>query len=217
MQNHLFAKIVLLAILLTVSICSLASAVEYRVPEGQPTQIKSTVTYDPQLYDPFFESNEWSYPWFIIIHADGDIENTTGGTTDEKELPRLQHTANCFTAHQGEHAIKFCEARLLTDNTIELFVHDMSPSTNDNLKILVKDGLFSCQYWTTYVADKGDEGLIWTTKRQKLILDKKVYTIGSVIKGKIEFECLQEVTNPKYGGGFPRSIIIKGVFKTTLK
>ena len=217
MQTHLCTKITLSAIIFIVSIGSLARAVEYRAPEGQPKQIKSRVSYDSKFSDPFFESSEWSYPWFIIRHADGHIENATGGTTDEKELPRLKHTAKCFTAHQGEHVIKFCEARLLKDNTIELFVQDMSPSTSDNLKILVKDGLFSCQYWTFYVADKGDEGLIWTTKRQKLILDKKVYAIGDIIKGKIEFECLQEVTNPKYGGRHPKAIIIEGVFRTIIE
>jgi hypothetical protein len=217
MQNHLFTKKALWAIILIVSICSLVRAVEYQVPEGQPAQIKSRVTYDPQLYDPFFASNEWSYPWWVIKDADGHIENTMGGTTDEQELPRLKHTAKCFTAHQGKHEIKFCEARRLKDNTIELFVHDMSPSTNDNLKILVQDGLFSCQYWTSYVADRGDEGLIWTTKRQRLILDKKVYTIGDIIQGKIEFECLQEVTNPKHGGSYPKNIIIEGVLRTTIE
>jgi hypothetical protein len=33
---------------------------------------------------------------------------------------------------------------------------------------------------------------MWTTKRQELTLDKKLYRKSDVIKGRIDFECVEE-------------------------
>ena len=187
------------------------------LPKGQPIQIRIEVIYDSNLYDPFFESTEWGYPWWIIKHSDGHIENTMGGPTDENELPRLQHTAKCSTSHQFDHQINFCDATLLPDGTLELFIHDESASTSDSLRVLVKDGQFTSQYWTFYPANKGDERLIWTTTRQDLVLDKRAYNKGDELRGRIRFECLQELTNLKDGGRFPKRITIQGVFRTQVE
>ena len=78
------------------------------------------------------------------------------------------------------------------------------------------------RYRTEYpIATRPDPALIWTTKRQKLTLDKNVYRKGDVIKGRIDFECVEEPTNPKYiekwGKIIPSSITVKGVFKTILE
>ena len=160
-------------------------------------------------------SNEWSYPWWVVNHYDGYVETIEGDKIAENDSMHLKHTANCITNQQYEHKIRFCEAEL-DNNTMILYIHDFTASTNDNLKIKITNRLFQCQYWTTYVADRGDEGLIWTTKKQILILDKKEYKKGDTIKGKLKFECLQEVTNPKYKGRYPHYIRIEGVFKTTV-
>jgi hypothetical protein len=173
-----------------------------QVPKGQPEQIKTRVKYSSELNNPFFNSNEWSAG-----------EPNLGEDPNKKSL----HTAKCITEHQIRHIIRFCEAKLLSDGTLELYIHDFTASTVDNLKIKIKDGYFTSQYWTAYVADKGDEGLIWITKKQYLILNQENYKIGDTIKGKIEFECVQEVTNPKYGGRYPKSISIEGYFKPKLK
>ncbi|MCG6538030.1 MAG: hypothetical protein L7F78_25765, partial [Syntrophales bacterium LBB04] len=87
----------------------------WEVPSGQPTQMQSQVVYDPKLIDPFFKSNKWSYPWYIIKHPDGHFEDTSGGKSSKKEPPRLKHTANCFSTSFGgrAHQVRFCEAKLL--------------------------------------------------------------------------------------------------------
>jgi hypothetical protein len=132
------------------------------------------------------------------------------------DLRDIKHTANLVTDQQYEHMIRYCDAEL-KNGSIELYIHDFTPSTNDNLKIKIVGGFFQSQYWTTYVADRGDEGLTWTTKKQKLILDKKNYKKGDIIKGKLEFECVQQVTNPEYKGTSPHNIKIEGVFKAVVK
>jgi hypothetical protein len=174
---------------------------------GQPTQISSKVDYNLNLSDPFFQTEEWS---------DSCSEN-------DKES-RYKRTARCVGSHQGEHTIDFCRAKLLDDNAIELIIHDaydLCPSAaDDNLKIVIQNGQFWSQYWTFYKHLASNFGLIWTTKRQELTLDKKVYHKGDVIKGRIDFECVQENGDPelveKYGRN-PYSITLKGVFKTILK
>jgi hypothetical protein len=61
---------------------------------------------------------------------------------------------------------------------------------------------------------------IWTTKQQKLTLDKKTYSKGDVVKGKIDFECAESTTDPKWiekYGPNPITIKVFGVFKTIVK
>lgn len=62
--------------------------------------------------------------------------------------------------------------------------------------------------------------MVWTTKRQELTLDKTEYRKGDVIKGRIDFECLQEATRPGFierHGKWLLTIKIYGVFKTIVE
>jgi hypothetical protein len=186
-------------------------------PPGQPELMRSQVNYDPKLTDPFFDSNEWSY-------ADYDLE---GVPLDKrpKEPPRLKHTARCFstsghsTPQENEHLVRFCEARLFDVNMIDLFIHEDNAEFFDNLTVRIKDGMFTCQYWTGYKGP-GKADWIWTTTRQSLTLDKKTYRKGDVIKGRIDFECVQEPTNPKYIEKYGKNLTtikVYGVFKTIVE
>jgi hypothetical protein len=190
-------------------------------PPGQPVQIRSQVNYDPKLSDPFFESNEWSYPDNIVKHPDGHFEDTSGGKRPKKEPPHVKHTANCFSTFDvGKHLVKFCEARLLDGNTIELLIHEKNVPFLEGLHVRIRNGMFTCQYWGLRDVSPADAVFMWTTKRQKLTLEKKSYRKGDVIKGRIDFECVQEITNPKYvekHGKMPETIQVYGVFKTVLK
>ncbi|MBI5570114.1 MAG: hypothetical protein HY914_09225 [Desulfomonile tiedjei] len=195
----------------------------WEVPSSQPVQMRSQVDYDPKLRDPFFVANEWSYPWWIVEHPDGHFESTRGiDESPVKDPPRLKHTAKCFSSSFGgrEHRVRFCEARLLDMNVVNLLIHEKNPAYRDALKVQIRNGNFTCQYWTRYVAGPPPDGYVWTTKRQKLTLDKKSYRKGDVIKGRIDFECVEEVTDPeeveKYGR-LPTTIKVHGVFKTIVE
>jgi hypothetical protein len=138
----------------------------------------------------------------------------------EKTRPSLLgDTAMCFSTSRGvKHVIGLCEARLVDVNTIDLFIHNDGPGFLDRLRIQVKSGMFTCQYWTYHKAPEGKAGLAWTTKRQELTLDNKVYRKGDVVKGRIHFECVEEVTNPEYVAKWrvitrPITIKVWGVFK----
>jgi len=117
----------------------------WRVPPGQPEQMWSKVDYDPKLSDPFFKSNEWSY-------QGGGLERPDPGMLPEGEKPRkLRHTARCFSTSLGiEHLVRFCEARLLDVNMIDLLIHDDDPAFIDALRVQIRNGMFTCQYSTAY-------------------------------------------------------------------
>ena len=189
-------------LIVAAAMSSMAALCLAQEPKGQPEQIKTRVQYASELDNPFFHSHEGSA-------GDPNLGE------DPKKI--VTHTAKCITEHQMRHVIRFCDAQLLPDGTLELYIHDFTAATNDNLKIKIKDGYFTSQYWTVYVIDKGNENVIWTTKKQALILNKKNYKKGDIIKGKIKFECLQEVTNSKSGERYPVSIRIEGFIKPTLK
>lgn len=188
-------------------------------PPKQPAQIWSKVNYDPKLTDSFFESDEWSYPYWIREHPDGHFTSTRSIDKDPvQDPPRLKHTAKCFSTSFGvKHVVKFCEARLIDANAIDLFIHETNPAFRDSLRVHIVKGKFTSQYWI--VDDVGS--FTWMTTRQKLILDKKSYRKGDVIKGKIDFECMMKVADPENIKRWPRdpttTIKVLGVFKTTIE
>ena len=187
-------------------------------PPGQPEQMWSRIDYDPNLSDPFFESNEWSYPSHIIKHPDGSFEDTSSDKRPAEEPPHVKHTAKCLSISMGAaHPVEFCEARLLDVNAMDLFIHNSGPGYHDALRVRIRNGMFTCQYWTLY-KQYIPGPLIWTTKRQSLTLDKKAYRSGDVIKGKIDFECLDEQFSKHLErDAHPVTINLYGVFKTVVE
>lgn len=185
-------------------------------PPGQPAQMWSRVDYNPKLTDPFFESNDWSYRSGGKVHA-------TGRTPEGEDSPRPKYTAMCFSNSLGgmEHLVEFCDAGLLGVNMIDLFIQHTCPGYADRLRVRIRNGMFTCQYWTLFIRlARTRPAAIWTTKRQKLTLDKKVYRKGDVVKGRIDFECVQEITDDnllRHYSRKPTTIKVYGVFKTIVE
>jgi hypothetical protein len=174
-------------------------------PPGQPEQMRSRVDYDRNLTDPFFKLDEY-------------LERTFHDIKRPKQPLRVKQTANCFSTSFGvKHKVRCCQARLIDANMIELFVYDpLNAGFDDNLTVQIRNGMFTCQFWTLYKGGP-QEGLTWTTKWQKLTLDKKTCRKGDVIKGRIALEVLDELINSKYPDRPPRRIKLYGVFKTILE
>ncbi len=176
---------------------------EKAVQRQQPAQMRSQVNYDSNLSDPFYKSEE-----FTCRECPECTPKCPGGK------PPSKHTAKCLTSYQDEHLMNFCYAKMLDDGTIKLCIDGHS----EELRIVVQNGVFWSQYiyyYKQYTPE--DEGLRWTTTKQQLTLDKKVYRKGDIIKGKILFECEEMINKSPPGNEFPRIIKVKGVFKTMLK
>ncbi len=115
--------------------------------------------------------------------------------------------------------VRFCEAKLLDAHMIDLFIHEKNPEFIDKRTVRITNGMFTCQYWTGYKRP-GKADWLWTTQRQSLILDKKTYRKGDVIKGRIDFECVQEPTNPEYIQKYGKNLTpikVYGVFKAIVE
>lgn len=182
-------------------------------PRGQPNQIRSQVNYNPDLRDPFFESDSRSCP-----------DGCTECIKCSKGEPRLKHTADVRVSPSrlSEHPpVHFCEARLVDANSLDLFIHQSTASSKDALIVQIRNGLFRCQYWSQFFTERPmEEGeIIWTTTEQELTLDKKVYRRGDEIKGRIYLQCWRQPADPKAKGAFGwRGIIeVRGVVKTTVE
>jgi hypothetical protein len=193
-------------------------------PPGQPAQIRSQVRYDPQLSDPFFGSRKGTCSYKVPQDGNGAHANTReAARSDVKPDSRSKNTARCVSSLDFKHPIDSCHARLCDDGTIEVMIYGNYLSIPEYLKIQIENGgEFRSQYWFySKVRRLGiDEHPIWTTRRQALMLDRRVYRKGDVIKGRIDFECVHEYTHPeivtKYGKD-PYSITVKGVFKTIIE
>ncbi|MFH1117959.1 MAG: hypothetical protein V1792_28900 [Pseudomonadota bacterium] len=206
-------KWVVLGTLLTHFFLSHGLCAGPRIPQDLAPQIWSRVQYDPKLNDPFFRSVKWTYPDWIREDPKGYfISLRSEDKNPVKDPPRLVRTAELLSNPWNYwHLLNFCEAGLLGKHTIQLFVPDQN-NTTEQLRVLIRDGKFSCQYWQT--SDLG--AYTWTTTRQKLTLDKEMYRKGDVIRGRLDFECVIEPINRewiwKYGKR-PRTIQVYGVFK----
>ncbi|MEW6348731.1 MAG: hypothetical protein AB1646_06685 [Thermodesulfobacteriota bacterium] len=191
----------------------------WRVPPGQPAQIWSRVDHDRKLSDPFFNSDRWSNAEWVFDAPHAEIEVSADRT--KKKVALFKHTAECTSNSRGsDHVIRICEARLLGEKAIDLLIHESTPGFYDRLRVEVRNGMFACQYWTEYLMRLTGVTLTWTTKRQELTLDKKAYRKGDVIKGRIDFECIQENTTPEFSSKFGRcldTIKVHGVFKTVVE
>jgi hypothetical protein len=178
-------------------------------PSGQPGQMWSNVDYDATMTDPFFKSNESGCP-----------DGCTDCPICQDGEPHVEHTARCFSTSLGnEHLIRFCYAKLVDVNTIHLLILESNPEFFDELKVRITNGMFTSLYWTGFKAPQLADWT-WTTKRQELTLNSSEYRIDDVIKGRIDFECVQEATNPKFIEKYGRqstTIKIHGVFKTIVK
>lgn len=177
----------------------------------------SPVEYEEGLTGPFFEGETWRAPWWIIEHDDGTFEDTTGRITRREDIPRLRNTADCRTGHQLPHTIRFSSARRIDEETVEIRIRDETASTYDDVMILVRNGRFLARYRTVYPVAAANDGIVWTTKKQRLVLNKRSYRDGETIRGWIEFECTEESTDPRSGAKERRVIRIEGPFKPVLE
>jgi len=210
-------KWTVLGILFTQFLVSYGSGAGPRIPQDLETQIWSQVEYIPKLNDPFFRSVKWTYPrWIRESPKRYFISLRTEDKNPVKDPPRIVRTAELLSNSWNYwHLLSFCEASLLGQHTIQLLVPDQNNIT-EQLRVLVRDGKFSCQYWQT----RGLGAYTWTTTRQKLTLDREMYRKGDVIQGRLDFECIMVRTNReamRKHGKRPQTIQVYGVFKTIVE
>lgn len=129
-------------------------------------QVISKAIVDPKLHSDFYEAKDASYPFHIIEHKDGHLENTLGGEITKEDATKIEHTAKCISSHQGEHLMSFCDAEL-TDEGLSLHVRGGLPAYSSSLTLLIdKEKSLKCSFTATYPMIVPGEKLSWTITKK---------------------------------------------------
>lgn len=179
-------------------------------------EIAGKVVIDAELHSDFFKATTTQYPWYIIVHADGHLEDATDGTIDAEDRVQIEHTANCVSTHQGKHAMKFCDATLDGDGKLVLHISGGLPAYASLLDIEVDDeSKVKCAFSAVYPAPTGP--LIWRITKKDVRFSSADTTAGSRLHGwiSVDFEEGEIVDDEEKWGrtykieGFIKPVVIK--------
>ena len=175
---------------------------------------KEVCIYNNSISHPFFDTIQWSYALGISRDSLGNWHEDYDGLISETDTIKQIHTASCKRDSIDWYTIRFCDAKISND-TLILFIHDFTPSTNDNLIIKIYNNELLSSYWTAY-PNLIDEEIKWETNKCNLTLNKQNYKKGDTLLGIIEFECFEKIHSPS-GVNNRGLITIKGAIKTNIK
>lgn len=165
----------------------------------------------PRLDSPLFHKTESSFKWHIVESESGGVEDTTDGKIDADDLLRLEHTANCTSTHQGEHAMEFCEAMRDGENIL-LSLDGGMPAYASSLRITLEPSLaFHCAFQAVYPSPT--PALRWKITQKKLRLKSRDIKAGHRLHGwiSVTFEESDGSANP------PRRYKIEGYIKPVIQ
>jgi hypothetical protein len=148
--------------------------------------IAAQATIDASLDSPFFRSKEASYPFYIVAHDDGTLENTLGGAIKDKEAVKIEHTARCVSSHMGGHLMSFCTAEM-DDGGVKLAISGGLPAFASYLTVGIhKDRMLTCSFEAAYPSPTGK--LEWRVTRKILRLKDDKFQRGTRLFGWLSVE-----------------------------
>ena len=153
-------------------------------------QIVSVAIVDPTLYSDFFRTKDGSYPFHIVEHKDGHLENTLGGEVSKEEATKIEHTAKCVSTHQGEHLMSFCDAQQF-DGGLLLEVAGGLPAYASALTLQIgKDKSLKCRFDARYPMVIPGEKLTWKITKKTFKMKSDSFKAGERMLGwlSVEFE-----------------------------
>jgi hypothetical protein len=146
---------------------------------------------DAKLDSDFFRSKQSSYPWFIIEHDDGHLEDTiAGGPANRKTVSKIEHTASCISTHQGEHLMSFCEATQRRQG-VDLVITGGMPAYASMLTVkLDEKKQITCSFEATYPMTIPGEKLQWRITKKAFRMKNEELKPGTRLFGwlSVEFE-----------------------------
>ena len=156
--------------------------------------LSASVVIDAGLDSDFFRSKQSSYPWHIIEHDDGHLEDTiSGGPANRKTVSKIEHTANCISTHQGEHLMSFCEATLRGQG-VELVITGGMPAYASMLTMkLDEKKQITCSFEATYPMTIPGEKLQWCITKKAFRMKNEGLKPDSRLLGWLTVE-IEEIT-----------------------
>ncbi len=178
--------------------------------------LTAAVIMDSSLDSDFFRSKEASYPWHIIEHEDGHLEDTiAGGPANRKSVSKIEHTANCISTHQGEHVMSFCDATLRGQG-VELVITGGMPAYASMLTVKIDDKKqITCAFDSTYPMTIPGENLQWRITKKAVRLKSDQFKAGTRLFGWLSVE-FEEITTLK-GQTTRKTYKIEGYVKPVIQ
>ena len=153
--------------------------------------LSTAVVIDAGLDSDFFRSTKASYPWHIIEHEDGHLEDTiAGGPANRKNVHKIEHTANCLSTHQGEHLMSFCDA---TQNGrgIDLVITGGMPAYASMLTVKIDEKKqITCSFDASYPMTIPGECIQWRITKKAFRMKSEEIKANARLFGwlTVEFE-----------------------------
>ncbi len=183
-------------------------------PRSKPVcedNISSAATIVPKLDSPLFHETKSSLNWWIIESAPGVLEDTIDGEIGADDLVRIEHTASCFSTHQGRHAMEFCNA-IQEGAKIQLSLSGGLPACVGGLDVTLEPDLkFRCAFSVVYPGPTGP--LRWKITQKELRLKSRDLSARHRLYGWISVT-FEEADD---SGAPPRTYKIEGYFKPVIQ
>ena len=178
--------------------------------------LTAAVMLDSGLDSDFFRSKQASYPWHIIEHDDGHLEDTiAGGLANRQTVSKIEHTASCVSTHQGEHLMSFCEATQRGQG-VDLVITGGMPAYASMLTVKIDERKqISCSFEASYPMTVPGEKLQWRITKKALRMKNDEIKAGTRLYGwlLVEFE---EITTLR-GETTRKSYKIEGYVKPVIQ
>jgi len=157
--------------------------------------LKAEVMIDSGLDSDFFRSRQSSYPWHIIEHDDGHLEDTiAGGPANRKTVSKIEHTAQCISTHQGEHLMSFCEATQRGQG-VDLVLSGGMPAYASMLTVKIDARRqITCAFEATYPMTLPGEKLQWRITKKAFRMKNEGFKPGARLLGWLSVE-FEEITS----------------------
>jgi hypothetical protein len=161
-------------------------------PQANPCvdEIIAKASVEPDLDSDFFRSKEGSYPFHIVEHDDGSLENTMGGKVSPKDAVKIKHTAKILSSHQGEHRMSYCHAEQVNGGLM-LFVTGGLPAYASRLTLHIDaEKNLKCRFSAVYPITIPGEKLEWKITKKTFRMKSGEFKAATRLLGwlSVEFE-----------------------------
>lgn len=178
--------------------------------------LRASAAIDATLYSDFFRSKLSSYPWHIIEHDDGHLEDTiSGGPANRKTVSKIEHTAQCISTHQGEHLMSFCEATQRGQG-VDLVLTGGMPAYASMLRVKIDEKKqITCAFDATYPMTLPGEKLQWRITKKAFRMKNEGFKPEARLLGWLSVE-FEEITS-LHGKETRRNYKIEGYVKPVIQ
>lgn len=177
---------------------------------------------DKKLKGPTIEKDDWSYPYYIVKHANG-FENTMSDIVSAQDTTHIIHNAKCISLLEKEDRVfsdtlselNLCKYKV-KDDKLGLKLYEESVSNGEAIYLEMKDRKFKVDYKTSYVFPY--KSIEWEIIDRSLILSQFLpVVIGSELIGEIDLIVKETIHFESDKPSSIRTKIFKGKFQVNIE